>query len=88
MKPNPEATAATAPRSKSLLWKIAKQRSRRKHVLSVPIALSADGDTVTMMSLIRGNVWEYRLSDLVSLTMRDRRPSRTVLEARAQQVTS
>ena len=88
MKPNPEATAATAPKRNSLLWKIAKQRSRRKHVLSVPIALSADGDTVTMMGLIRGNLWEYRLSDLVLLTMRDRRPSRSVLEARVQQATS
>lgn len=88
MKPNPKATAASAPKGNSLLWKIAKQRSRRKHVLSVPIALSADGDTVTMMGLIRGNVWEYRLSDLVSLTTRDRRPSRTVLEARAQEAKS
>lgn len=88
MKPNPKATAASAPKGNSLLWKIAKQRSRRKHVLSVPIALNADGDTVTMMSLIRGNVWDYRLSDLVSLTMSDRRPSRTVLEARAQEARS
>ena len=88
MKPKSKATAASAPKGNSLLWKIAKQRSRRKHVLSVPIALNADGDTVTMMSLIRGNVWDYRLSDLVSLTMRDRRPSRTVLEARAQEARS
>jgi hypothetical protein len=88
MKRIDDPTAASAPKGNSLLWKIAKQRSRRKHVLSVPIALSADGDTVTMMSLIRGNVWEYRLSDLVSLTMRDRRPSRTVLEARAQEARS
>jgi hypothetical protein len=83
VKPNPQATASTTPKRHSLLWKIAKQRSRRKHVLSVPIALNADGDTVKMMCLIRGNVWDYRLSDLVSLTMRDRRPSRTVLVARA-----
>lgn len=88
MKPDSDAKAASAPKGNSLLWKIAKQRSRRKHVLSVPIALGADGDTVTMMGLIRGNVWEYRLSDLVSLTMRDRRPSRTVLEARAQEARS
>ena len=88
MKPNPKATATPARKGNSLLWQIAKQRSRRKHVLSVPIALNADGDTVTMMSLIRGNVWEYRLSNLVSLTMSDRRPSRTVLEARAQEARS
>ncbi len=88
MKTNFDATDASAPKGNSLLWKIAKQRSRRKHVLSVPIALSADGESVTMMGLIRGNVWEYRLSDLVSLTMSDRRPSRTVLEARAQEAAS
>ena len=81
-------TAAPARKGNSLLWKIARQRSHRKHVLSVPIALNAVGDTVTMMSLIRGNVWDYRLSDLVSLTMSDRRPSRTVLEARAQEARS
>jgi len=85
VKPDFDGNAATATKSNSLLWKIAQQRSRRKHVLSVPIALSADGDTVTMMGLIRGNVWDYRLSDLVSLTMRDRRPSRTVLAARAKE---
>ena len=77
-------TAASSKKGKSLLWQIAKQRSRRKHVLSVPIALSADGDTVTMMSLIRGNLWNYGLADLVSLTMSDRRPSRSVIEARAK----
>jgi hypothetical protein len=84
MKRIDDPTAAPARKGNSLLWQIAKQRSRRKHVLSVPIALNADGDTVTMMSLIRGNVWDYRLSDLVSLTMRDRRPSRSVIEARAK----
>ena len=88
MKRIDDPTAAPARKGNSLLWQIAKQRSRRKHVLSVPIALGADGDTVTMMGLIRGNVWEYRLSDLVSLTMRDRRPSRTVLVARAQEARS
>ncbi len=88
MKRIDDPTAAPARTGNLLLWQIAKQRSRREHVLSIPIALSADGDTVTMMSLIRGNVWDYRLSDLVSLTMRDRRPSRTVLEARAQEARS
>ena len=77
-------TTPPARKGNSLLWQIAKQRSRRKHVLSVPIALSADGDTVTMMSLIRGNLWNYGLADLVSLTMSDRRPSRSVMEARAK----
>ena len=56
MKHIDDPTAAPARKGNSLLWQIAKQRSRRKHVLSVPIALSTDGDTVTMMSLIRGNV--------------------------------
>ena len=88
MKRIDDRTAVPARKGNSLLWQIAKQRSRRKYILSVPIALNADGDTVTMMSLIRGNVWDYRLSDLVSLTMSDRRPSGTVLEARAQEARS
>ena len=85
MKRIDDAKTAPARKGKSLLWQIAKQRSRRKHVLSVPIALSADGHTVTMMSLIRGNVWNYGLADLVSLTMSDRRPGRNVIEARAKE---
>ena len=84
MKSNSDASAPPATKGNSLLWQIARQRSRRKHVLSVPIALSADGNTVTMMSLIRGNVWNYGLADLVSLTMSDRRPGRNIVEARAK----
>jgi hypothetical protein len=52
----------------SLAWRIAKTRARRKYVCSVPIALSADGHSVTMQSLIRGNTWVLSLQDLQLLT--------------------
>ena len=52
----------------SLAWRIAKTRSRRKYVCSVPIALSDDGQSVTMQSLIRGNTWVLTLHDLQLLT--------------------
>lgn len=46
-------------KSKSILWKKAVKYSRRKNVNSKPIALSIDGLKVKMVSLIRGNNWEY-----------------------------
>lgn len=52
----------------SLAWCIAKTRSRRRYVCSVPIALSDDGQRVTMQSLIRGNTWVLTLQDLQLLT--------------------
>jgi len=52
----------------SLAWRIAKTRARRRYVCSVPIALSDDGQRVTMQSLIRGNTWVLNLQDLQLLT--------------------
>lgn len=59
-------------KKESLAWRIAKTRARRKYVCSVPIELSADGQRVTMQSLIRGNTWVLTLQDLQLLTKGDK----------------
>lgn len=51
-------------KSQSEAWKLATRIARRKHTNWTPVALSADGNTVTVQSLIRGNQWTHTLSEL------------------------
>ena len=51
-------------------WKLAARIAKRKGSNRVPIKLSADGQSVEFMSLIRGNKWTRTLSELRSIAKR------------------
>lgn len=50
----------------SAAWQLAKKRARRKHALSTPVELLADG-RVRMFGLLRGNTWLYTYEELLAL---------------------
>jgi replication-associated recombination protein RarA len=65
-------------KSQSLAWQAAKAYAKRKYTYSVPIALSEDGLTVTMESLIRDNTWKYKADDFRLLLMRRLRSGKVI----------
>lgn len=51
-------------------WQPAKKIERQSKGGRKAIALSADGQTVTFISLIRGNTWERSLAELELIARR------------------
>ena len=65
-------------KSDSIAWKAAIALSKRKSSYSVPVALSDDGLTVTMQSIIRGNTYKRNADDLRLSLMRRLRSGKVI----------